>query len=59
MKGRMHKESGLYILLAMVIIRAADAGDKLDGFGAALASDRAREYSTTHYFGGEKLKEAE
>jgi hypothetical protein len=34
MKGRMYKESGFYILLAVVILRAADAGDTCEGVGA-------------------------
>jgi len=34
MKGRMNKESGFYILSAVVILRAADAGDIWEGVDA-------------------------
>jgi len=34
MKGRIYKESGFYILLAVVILRAADAGDAWEGIRA-------------------------
>jgi hypothetical protein len=37
MKGRMYKESRFYIVLSVVILRAADAGDTWEGAGAFLS----------------------
>jgi hypothetical protein len=34
MKGRMYKESGFYIILAVVILHAADSGNTWEGVGA-------------------------